>query len=373
MYTLKSILAVFGFLAVTLLWPALAMDSGAHLDADNSAAAILAYHRIDEDTYPGNSLRLERFTAHLREIEHGEYNVVALPEIIKAMKSGSPLPERTIAITFEGGYQSAYQKAIPLLLKARIPFTVFYSSYNAERDSGEYIGWRDLKALARYDFVSFGILPAVYSHIKNHSLTENKRFVNNARMEYRKHFNEDPVLFSYPFGEFTSDYKDWISQQGFEAAFGLQSGIAHKDMDFFNVPRFVMTEGFGDIERFRMIAGARPIPAFDIEPNDHFIHTANPLFGFSVPEKQGFILDSTQCFISGQGEANIVKIGANRLEIRPNAPLTDEKIRLNCTANTGSANDPQWRWLGMMYTVETEATQGNIPIPADQDGLDIPE
>lgn len=373
MNAMKSIQAVFAVMVFILSLPTCAAASGVRLDADSSAAAILAYHRIDEDTYPGNSLRLEGFAAHLREIEHGGYNVMALPDIIKAMKAGDPLPDRTIAITFEGGYQSAYQRAIPLLLKARIPFTVFYSSYNAERDSGEYIGWRDIKTLSRYDFVSFGILPAAYSHIKNHSLAENKRFVNNARLEYRKHMGHDPALFSYPFGEFTADYKDWIKRQGFSAAFGLQSGIAHKDMDFYNIPRFVMTEGFGDIERFRMITGALPIPAFDTEPADHFIRTATPLFGFSVPEKLGFILNSTQCFISGQGEAETVKIGSNRLEIRPSAPLSDDKIRLNCTANTGNANEPQWRWFGMMYTIDTDSADNNIPIPADQDGLDMPE
>jgi len=349
---LKFIRVTLAIVLSGFLWPVSAGAANTHLDVDDSAAVILAYHRIDEDIYPGNSLRLERFLEHVREIEHGGYNVMPLPDIIKAMKTGEDLPPKTIAITFEGGYQSAYQRAMPVLLKARLPFTIFYSSYNAERDSGEYIGWRDLKSLARYDFVSIGILPAAYSHFRNQSLEENKRYTTNARLEYRKHFGDDPALFAYAFGEYNLDYKNWIKKQGFEAAFGLQSGVAHKKMDFFNIPRFVMTEGFGDIERFRMITSALPIPAYDIEPSGHYIHTENPLFGFSVPENLGFVLNATQCFISGQGEAETLKIGSNRLEIRPAAPLADEKVRLNCTANTGSAAEPQWRWFGLMYSLD---------------------
>lgn len=356
MHILKRLLAVL-LVALSALQLSAAVANAASLAIDNSAAVILAYHRIDEDAFPGNSLRLENFQSHLQEIKHGDYTVMPLPDIIKAMKSGITLPPRTIAITFEGGYQSAYQNAIPLLLKEKIPFTVFYAGQNAHVDTGQYMGWNDLKSLARYDFVSLGLLPDLYTHFNEDSAAGLKRHVNNARLEYRKIFGEEPELFSYPFGEFDTDFKNWIEKQGFIAAFGIQSGVSHPKMDYFNVPRFTMTEGFSDIERFRMITGALPIPAYDIEPDGHFIPAVNPIFGFSVPEEASFILNSLQCFISGYGEAELIKLGNNRVEIRPHSEMQDDKIRINCTANTGTNDTPTLRWFGMMYTLEWPITK----------------
>lgn len=327
---------------------------------DKHAGVILAYHRIDEENYPGTNLRLEDFKAHLQEIEHSGYTIMPLPEMIHALKNKLPLPERALAITFEGGYQSAFKKAMPLLIQKRIPFTVFYASSHAENDYEQYMGWSDLRQLTRHNFINFGILPDIYARIRDFDETENKRLLNNAVLAYRKFFNKEPEFLSYPFGEYTQSYKKFIETQSFSAVFGLQSGVAYSDMDFMNVPRFTMTEGFGDIQRFRTVAAALPIPAFDIEPEHHVLRDSAPLFGFSVPQGEESLLKNIQCFISGQGAAIVNVIGQNRLEIRPQEPLDDERVRINCTQNTGTLDAPQWRWFGMLYSVE-EPPLADIP------------
>lgn len=224
------------------------------------------------------------------------------------------------------------------------------------------MGWEALRTLSRYSFVDFGILPSVYARINEFSMAENKRLLNNARLAYRENFGKEPQYFSYPFGEYSTSYKNFIKSQGFEAAFGLQSGVPYPEMDFYNVPRFTMTEGFGDIDRFRTIASALPVPAYDIEPEDHALDAATPLFGFSVPNENAEILKRIQCFISGQGEAQLNIISENRLEIRPRYPLDDERVRINCTANTGTLDEPKWHWFGMLYTLDLK-TAINKDIP----------
>lgn len=356
------------YLAISLLCALCAAPSYAKAESipeDKHAAVILAYHRIGEENYPSSNLRIEDFKAHLSEIEYGDYNVMALPDIMTALKEKRTLPEKTIAITFEGGYQSAYKNAMPLLIEKQIPFTVFYSASNIGADFEQYISWRDIRYLARHERVSFGILPDIYARIRDFSDAENKRLFNNAVLAYRKNFRKEPKLFSYPFGEYTLEYKEWIATQGLDAAFGLQSGVAYADMDFFNVPRFTMTEGFGDIERFRTVASALPIPAYDIEPEQHILTTPEPLFGFSVPEHEIMLLKDIQCFISGQGSANISAIGTNRIEIRPPMPLEDERVRINCTLNSGTKEMPQWRWFGMHYSLDIEAEIDEEDISVD--------
>ena len=43
----------------------------------------------------------------------------------------------------------------------------------------------------------------------------------------------------------------------------------------------------------------------------------------------------------------------NRVEIRMNKPFHEDRPRINCTMPVagGAAEEPRFRWLGMMYTV----------------------
>lgn len=321
------------------------------LEVDSKSAVILAYSRINEDNYSQSSLRIDDFKSHILEIKSGDYNVIPLPELIDALHNAQDLPERTIAITFEGGYKSAYELAIPLLLEHEIPFTVFFSSDNAELDSGEYMDWADIKWLKRQKGVSFGILPSSYQRIHENTPETNKRYLNNAKIAFREHFGKEAELLSYPFGEYSKSYKELLKQHGIKAAFGLQSGVAYAGMDFLNIPRFTMTDGFGDLQRFRMITNSYPIPAIDVEPENHVLSSKTPLFGFSIPQDSAKILSTITCFISGHGQADTFIAGENRLEIRPRTPLDEGRVRINCTANSGTAEEPKWRWFGMLYTI----------------------
>lgn len=343
------------FLTTVFFWISFIGLSVANiLPVDQKKAVILAYSRINEDNFPQTNLRLSDFMDHLEEIRSGSYNVMALPDLIQAFETGTDLPEKTIAVTFEGGYKSAYEFAIPLLLKDDIPFTVFYASDNAALDNGEYMSWDDLKSLKRNKNVSFGILPSSYLRVTENTAEENKRFLNKASIEFRQAFGDEAVFISYPFGQYDLDYKNMIQSHGINYAFGLQSSVAYAGMDFLNIPRFTMTDGFGDIQRFRMITHALPIPAIDIEPEKHMLDTNTPLFGFSIPQDAISIFDNITCFISGHGKADTFKAGQNRIEIRPKQPLDEGRIRINCTANSGNSEEPKWRWLGMLYTIQTQ-------------------
>lgn len=322
---------------------------------EGMSAVILAYNRIGEDNYPQTSLRQSDFETHINELTNGSYNVLPLSEIISSLKSNAPLPPKTVAITFEGGYKSALKYAIPQLLERKLPCTVFFSSNNGNKETNEYMDWRDIKSLKRHKNVSFGILPASYTRVTELNSIENKRLLNKARIDYRDHLKQEATFFSYPFGQYDERYKDVIKDQGFNAAFGLQSGVAYNSMDFYNVPRFTLTDGFGDIERFRMLVNALPIPAIDIQPENHVIKDSEPLFGFSVPQKYNDILNSVSCFISGLGKAKLEKIGNNRIEIRPPHALENGRVRINCTANTGTQDIPQWHWFGMLYTIDNQS------------------
>jgi peptidoglycan/xylan/chitin deacetylase (PgdA/CDA1 family) len=339
--------------------------AGTTIAEDRSSAVILAYHRIGEDAWPDTSLRTDQFVAHIEELTGGGYNVMALPAILTALENDEKLPPNTIAITFEGAYQSAYENGMTMLLQKNIPFTVFFAADNADNGAGQYMGWAALRSLNRSELVSLGILPASYTRLAAAPRADILTQVNKAKIRFREEFGQEAALFSYPFGEYSLAYKKIISELGFDAAFGLQSGVAAPFSDFMALPRFTMTEIYGDLERFRMVTNALPLPAADIEPQNPFLNTNTPSIGFSlaaglVPEKRAL-----SCHVSGQDvQPDLEFLGESRVELRLAQPVTEERTRVNCTMpGPLLRGEPQgWRWLGMLLVHENPVdTAGNNP------------
>jgi hypothetical protein len=165
---------------------------------------------------------------------------------------------------------------------------------------------------------------------------------------------QEAQFFSYPFGEYTAAYKAIIESSGFTAAFGLQSGAAFHSSDFFALPRFTMTDKYGDLERFRTVAQTLPFPVIDVEPQGTELSADNPVIGFSVPAYLVSSLKSLSCFATGQPEPEM-HILDERVELRLKETIDEDRIRINCTLPGPSNPDddtPAWRWFGMLLVKE---------------------
>lgn len=339
------------------------------LAEDEKSAVILSYSRIGEDAYPDTNLRIDQFNAHIDELTSGEYHISSLDTIIDSIQAGSPLPDKTVAITFSGAYRSAYQNAMKVLLEREIPFTVFYASDHADGNIQQHLNWKDLKNLEQTGLVNFGLLPGSYIRLSGKNDTEILKQVNRARMRHRAELKQDAVFFSYPFGEYSLQYKNLIKSQGFKAAFGLHSGTIYDGTDMFALPRFSMTENYGSLSRFQMVTGALPLPANDIEPQDPNLKSSLPAIGFTTSSALSESLESLSCFMSGQGAMKTEILGKSRVELRLKEPLSDERVRVNCTIpETDNTGLERWRWLGMLLVNRTSEAITQPEIPTSQQG-----
>jgi peptidoglycan/xylan/chitin deacetylase (PgdA/CDA1 family) len=326
---------------------------------DEYAAVIISYQRIGEDSFPENNIRKEQFEEHIEELASGSYNVISLDTLINALMSNTRIPEKTVVITFDGGYKSVSDIAAPLLLKHSIPFTVFVATDHLNVKSKKYMNWNDLKKLMKSNLVTIGLHPASYTHLDLNDNEEIKRLINRAKTTFRDKFNFNPEYFSYSFGEHSTNYKNIIKKSGFKAAVGQQSGVTYLKSDLYAIPRFNLTESYSDIERFRLVINALPLPIENIEPSNPLLETSTPLIGFTVNENILINISKLSCFISGQTKPDIKVIGSNRVEIRAKSPFHDKRTRINCTM-PGPSNDLEekltWRWLGMLYFLPPELT-----------------
>ena len=309
------------------------------------SAVVLIYHRFGETSFPSTNIRLEQFEAHIKELTSGPYTVLPVPEIVAAIREKRPLPDRTIGLTIDDGYLSVYAEAFPRLRDAGLPFTVFVSTDPVDRKFSGFMTWDQIREM-RDNGVTIGAHTSTHLHMPANLLSRNRADLANSNARLKEELGEVPPLFAYPFGEASTEIQNLVRNAGYIAAFGQHSGPLDASSDPFYMPRFALNEAFGDMDRFRLVANALPIPHTDVTPSNPTLTTNPPLFGFTRTDLD-LRLNGLACYAAGQGKVKIEQLGP-RIEVRMSGPFSAGRARINCTA---LGPDNRWRWLGTLYYV----------------------
>ena len=318
--------------------------------ASENGAVIFLYHRFGEDDFPSTSIGLDRFADHLAELTSGRYNVISLPDIVAAFKAGTELPDRTIAVTIDDAFLSVYSEAWPRLRAAGLPFTLFVATDPLDGRVSGYMSWDQLREMASSG-VTIGHHTTSHLHMPFADSERTERALAKANERFEAELGLTPTLFAYPYGEFSQTNVDLVRSAGFAAAFGQHSGVAHPAHDLYTLPRFALSDQFGELSRLILAANALPLPVSDLTPSDTVLGPNPPPLGFTVAEDiEG--LNRLACYASHEaGPARIERLGDRRIEVRLQAPFPAGRGRINCTLDAG---DGRWRWFGIQFLIPDE-------------------
>jgi peptidoglycan/xylan/chitin deacetylase (PgdA/CDA1 family) len=324
-------------------------DAQTAAEAALGRAVIVAYSRFGDDVEGGAStIDLERFQEHIDELKGGDYKVLPLPEIVAALRSGRMLPDRTVAITIDEADRSVYTHAWPRLKAAGLPFTLFVATDSVDRNSGGSMSWSQLRELAG-EGVTIGSETASHAHLVGEDRVYAVGQIARANERINAELGLRPTLFAYPYGEYDDAVRDMVKGQGFDAAFGQQSGVAHSRADRYALPRFTLSDPYGSIERFRLAAQSLPLLVSDVTPDP--VPADNPPdFAFTVDPLMGD-LGTLACFASDFGALGIERLGDRRVGLRFPDALPPGRERINCTM---PASGGRWRWYGIQLLVPEE-------------------
>ncbi len=310
-------------------------------------ASFIMYHRFGDSRYPSTNIKKEQFLEHITELLKPKYNVISIENALEAINNKNLVKDRSVVITIDDAYSSVFNYAWPIFKKYNIPFTLFVSTDVIDNNTPGYMSWEEIRILRDYG-VTIGSQTKSHPHmfrldkksIINELSISNKRFVDE--------IGSQPKIFAYPYGEYNLEVLEQVKSHGFTAAFGQHSGVAHKSLGLYELPRFAMNEKYGGIERFLLAVNALPMPISDLSPKDPFISKNPPYYGFTLSDLIK-PKNAVRCFASNGIKSDTRRLGKNRIEVRLSNAFSRGRGRINCTM---AAEDNRWRWLGRQFIIK---------------------
>ena len=315
---------------------------------DDFGLITLMYHRFEENKYPSTNIRISDFKKHLEIIKKNNIRFIN-PSNFKTELSNNK-KQRKILLTIDDGFLSFYKNAWPYLKEKKIPFILFVST--REIGSFNYMNWDQIKEISKEDFVEIGN----HSHTHEYLIDENneviKADIQKSINIFRKELGKNSIFFSYPFGEYSVNFKKIIKSLGFKYAFGQHSGVIDETKNFFELPRFPINEKYGELKRFTSLTNTLPFKYKQISPEEKYLLTnKNPpkvKIEFYENIKN---LKSINCYSNEANKWRKSKITFNSnniIEILIDEKFIGERGRINC-----SLRDPSgfWRWLGIQFVI----------------------
>ena len=309
------------------------------------------YHRFNEGKYPSTNIQLEIFKKHLKIIDEEGLEFVH-PKNVKENLSNNK-GKRKILLTIDDGLLSFYDNAWPILKKNKIPFILFVNT--REVGSFNYMNWDQIQEIHQSNLAEIGNHSHSHEYLVNESPEVIRRDIVKSINIFKDKLGENSKFFSYPFGEYSLEFKKIIKDLGFEYAFGQHSGVIDETKDLWELPRFPINEKYGELKRFKTLMKTLPLKYKKITPEERYLlRSKNPptlVIDFYDNIEN---LKEITCF-SNEGNnwrnSDISFVDKNKLQIQISEKFIGERGRVNCSLR---AKNGFWRWLGIQFVIAEE-------------------
>jgi len=202
---------------------------------------VLMYHSVTPEARVENRMQVSvnSFSRQMHFLKSHHYNVVPLAMIVEMIRDKNKIPPKTVALTFDDGYQDNYTYAYPLLKKFNLPATIFIVVNEVGRLQGDRLSWDEIKKMQASGLVVIG------SHTLDHypylpdikSEGELKRQIFESKITLEQKLGVGVDLFCYPAGRFNAHIRDLVMQSGYKLAVATGLGKKYSGQDIYLIQR----------------------------------------------------------------------------------------------------------------------------------------
>jgi peptidoglycan/xylan/chitin deacetylase (PgdA/CDA1 family) len=203
---------------------------------------ILTYHAVAGATRTSPlAVPPRRFAAHMAALAEAGYQAVPMARVAEAL--GSPtaarLPARAVAITFDDGYRSVLEEALPILRAHGFSATVYLIAGTelplSWRPEWPLLTWAEAERLAAAGF-ELGAHTVSHPPLTRVPLGVAERELVESQATIQQRTGQPARSLAYPYGA-RSAAVEALARRHFDAACGTMLGLAGSASNRYNLER----------------------------------------------------------------------------------------------------------------------------------------
>lgn len=240
----KRLGVIGGLLVISLLIAVLGtpkLVAGAP-NGNDRGVLILCFHEIGSAGLKAPSAQKALYLPPLafekivRYLKQNGYTFMTLSQVHDQWASDKDLPNKTVAITFDDGYESVYTYALPIAKKYKVPFTDFIIAGDVNVPG--HLTEEQLRDMLSTGLVEIGSHTFDHYNLKYLSREEQEKQISSS-IQYLERILPGYKItsFALPYGQYNDETKEALAKYGITMDVTTQFGIAHKGDDWLLLPR----------------------------------------------------------------------------------------------------------------------------------------
>jgi peptidoglycan/xylan/chitin deacetylase (PgdA/CDA1 family) len=239
----------------------------------SATVPILLYHSVSDS--PSSYIKRfavspETFRRHLAAIAERGCTTLTVSEYVDAAATGpANVPDGTVVVTFDDGYEDFYEHALPALLDFGIKATIYVASgFLRDFDDGSAAAARgrmmDVTQLQHVADAGTEIGGHTHSHPELDTLrrADARDEIESCKVLLTEVVGREIRSFAYPHGYSSASVRRLVEAAGYDSACGVKNAISSPDDDRFSLSRLMIRDvtSLHDLEQWLGGAGAPIAP-----------------------------------------------------------------------------------------------------------------
>ena len=210
-------------------------------DMKEVSVPILMYHHVTEEggTY---AVTPDKLRQDLLDLQAAGYTTVFFDELIAYGKGEATLPDKPVIITFDDGYRSNYEKALPVFeeLDMKGEISIVVSAVNEGSWTFDWDEARELEGSGHMklrchtfnmheysesgEVTRYGITKAKGESLKDWKAAFTAD-VTAANETFQKELGHHPLVYTYPYGSMSRHSEKILKENGYLVTLGVEKSV----------------------------------------------------------------------------------------------------------------------------------------------------
>ncbi|MBU3113238.1 polysaccharide deacetylase family protein [Clostridium lacusfryxellense] len=225
-----------------------AFDKTAVMLPTGKSVPVLMYHSISYQKDNPVRIPIKNFEEQLKYLKDNGYYTITLTDLYDYFMTDTPIPEKSVVLTFDDGYVDNYTAMLPALRKYNFKATIFVITSAIDKNAN-YLTSKQLIEMEKY-----GV--DIESHTVNHEnlkdMPKDKQLETlvNSKKDLEKILNKQVNYFAYPYGGYSKTAIEAVREAGYKMAITTDGRWSSKSDGILSLHR-VYISSFHDMAEFK--------------------------------------------------------------------------------------------------------------------------